>query len=103
MKPFIEITEEDAISLYDAKFWVGMSYRDRAEFQLYAKRLCMPFNVFHEAVEKTLGRSVWTHEFGLNYDGIVAELRGEKEPPTFAEIVELIPEEKRVLLVIDDA
>ncbi|ADP02551.1 hypothetical protein [Cronobacter phage EspYZU12] len=26
--------------------------------------LCCPFNLFHEDVEKRLGRSVWTHEFG---------------------------------------
>jgi hypothetical protein len=34
----------------------------------------MPFDVFHEAVEKTIGRPVFTHEFGVNANGIRAEI-----------------------------
>ena len=32
-------------------------------FQLYEERLCMPFPLFHKAVEEALGRPVYTHEF----------------------------------------
>jgi hypothetical protein len=95
-----QLTKEQAVALYDSEFWIGMTLRERAEFQIHTNRLCMPFDVFHEAVEKTLSRPVFTHEFGLNRDGIVAELAGECDPPSFAEIVDLIPEEKRILLVI---
>ena len=95
-----QLTESQAIKLFDSEFWTDMTYRERAEFQLFQNRLCMPFDVFHEAVEKALERPVWTHEFGLNYDGLAAELCGEKAPPTFAEIVKLIPEEKRILVVV---
>jgi hypothetical protein len=60
--------------------------------------LAMPFGRFHEALEKSLGRPVFTHELGLNAESIYAELIGQKEPPTFADILELIPAEKRVIV-----
>ena len=97
-----DMSEEEAKKLYDEEFWKPLSHRERATFQLYSKRLCMPFDVFHEAVEKALGRSVWTHEFALNYSGLIKELNGEAEPPSFQEIVELIPEEKRIILCVPE-
>lgn len=93
------MTKEEAIALFDSKFWEQMSYEDRAKFQLFEEKLCMPFDVFHEAMEKTLGRPVWTHEFGLNYEGLQKELMGESEPPTFEAIINLIPEDKRIIIV----
>jgi hypothetical protein len=95
------MTEEKAIELYDSKFWEKMDYRQRADFQLFEKRLCMPFDVFQEAMEKTLGRPVFTHEFGLNLEGLKKELRGEAGPPSMEEIINMIPEEKRIILVVD--
>ena len=45
----------------------GFYYVKTAEeivaFQLYEERLCMPFPLFHKAVEEALGRPVYTHEF----------------------------------------
>ena len=31
------------------------------------------FDRFHKSIELLLGRSVWTHEFGINYDGLKQE------------------------------
>lgn len=56
--------------------------------------------MFHEAVEKALGRPVWTHEFGLNWDGLKKELMGEAPAPTMQEIIDLIPEEKRIIVEV---
>ena len=94
-----QLTKEQATELFDSEFWTDMTHRERAEFQIFQDRLCMPFDVFHKAIEKTLDRPVWTHEFGFNSDGIAAELRGESGPPSFGEIMELIPEDKRLWLV----
>lgn len=93
-----QLTKEEAIAFYDSKVYENWTYRQIAEFQMEQDLLCVPFGVFHEAIEKTLGRPVFTHEFGLNREGLMKELRGEKEAPTFEEIVNLIPEDK--LLVI---
>lgn len=99
-KPQRELTQEEAIALSKTEFWKNMSHRDLAMFQMFEPRLCMPFDVFHEAIEKTLGRPVFTHEFGLNADGIRKELLGEAPAPTFEEILNLIPKEKRVIAVV---
>lgn len=93
------ITREHAIALAESEFWRDMNYRERAEFQLFTDKLCMPFDVFHEAIEKTLGRPVFTHEFGLDHDGLKRELMGERAAPSFDEIIGLIPADKRVILV----
>lgn len=96
------LTREQAIELGKSEFWKGMAPRHIAEFQMSESRLCMPFAVFQEALEKTLGRSVFTHEFGLNYDGLKAELFEGKAPPSFEEIVNLIPEAKRIVFALSD-
>jgi len=75
-----------------------MSDADLVKMQLFQDRLCMPFNEFHRAIESVLGRPVWTHEFGSR-GNLKAEYLGEKAAPTFDEIMALIPEEKRILIV----
>lgn len=94
------MTKEQAIALAESKFWETLTPRQIAEFQMAEPLLCMPFGVFQDAVEKTLGRSVFTHEFGLNYQGIKDELLNGKEPPTLAQILDLIPAEKLALVIV---
>jgi len=63
-------------------------------------KLCCPFGVFHEAVEKTLGRPVYTHEFGRNRNGLLAEMKSEAIAPTLAEIYGMLPQDKTAIAVI---
>lgn len=93
-----QLTREEAVALHDSRAWEAWSLRDRATFQMAQNLLCMPFSVFHEAVEKTLGRPVYTHEFGLNRAGIVKELLGESPPPSFEEIIGMLPADKLILV-----
>jgi hypothetical protein len=99
-KAVIQLTKEQAIEFAESGAWKEMSLKHRAEFQMLQDKLCMPFDVFHEAVEKTLGRPVYTHEFGLNRDGLMAELFEGKKPPTLQEIIEMIPAEKRIIISV---
>ncbi len=92
------VTKEQAIALAESGFWKTMSKREIAEFQMSEELLCLPFDVFHEAVEATLGRPVFTHEFGLNVEGLKAELFEGKAPPTLEYILNLIPVDKRVIV-----
>jgi hypothetical protein len=94
-----QLTKEQAIAFYDNKLYENMTLKQRAEFQLEQDRLCMPFDIFHEAIEKTLDRPVFTHEFAFR-DELRKELYGKKESPTFEEIIELIPKEKRALIML---
>lgn len=93
------MTKDEAIKLAESGFWETMSSREIATFQLFEDRLCMPFGVFHEAIEKALGRPVYTHEFGFNRDGLKRELLGEAPAPTLEDILNLIPADKRVVVL----
>lgn len=95
----MEITTEKAIELAKSNWWEGLDSKTVAQFQFKVEKACMPFDLFHKAVEEALGRPVWTHEFGLNWDGLIKELNGESPSPTFEEIIDMIPEEKRILIV----
>ena len=92
-----QLTKEQAIAIAEGGEWKDWTLDEVARFQLFQTRLCVPFDLFHEAIEHTLERSVWTHEFA-NVGSLQAELVGENDPPTFQEIIEMIPEEKRILL-----
>lgn len=92
-----QLTKEQAIAFCENKCYEEMNYRQRAEFQIEQQLLCMPFDIFKEAIEKALGRPVFTHEF-VFVDSIKKELYGEKEPSTFEEICALIPKEKLILI-----
>lgn len=92
------MTREEALKLYETKFWENISHKEIVEFQLFERRLCMPFSVFHKAVEEVLERPVYTHEFGLNQKGLEKEFLGERPAPTPEEIMNLIPEEKRIVV-----
>lgn len=95
-----QFTKEQAIEFCESKGWEKLDFGQRARFQMKQQLMCMPFDKFHEAVEKTLGRPVWTHEFGLNKAGIEAELDGTGIAPTMQEIIEMIPAEKRIVVAV---
>jgi hypothetical protein len=98
MSPKISIGKEQAIQFYETEWWKDKSYREIAFYQLFTAELMCPFDVFHEAVEKSLGRPVFTHEFGLNYDGLCEEFLGYRSAPSLQDIINLIPEDKRVVV-----
>jgi hypothetical protein len=98
MKTVVQLTKEQAIKFHDSEAWKDMDYAARAKFQMSQDLLCMPFDVFHEAVEKALGRPVRTHEFGLNREGLSRELFEGAPPPSMQDIINLIPENKRIIL-----
>jgi hypothetical protein len=94
------MTEEQAKSLFNSSWWKDRTPEDLVSFQLFEDRLCMPFSEFHKAIEKCLGRPVWTHEFAgkVGQDRLQKEFLKETPAPTFEEICNLIPEEKRIVL-----
>ncbi len=91
------LTREQALALYDSRFWESLAYVERARFQLSEERLCMPFEVFIEAVERVLGRSVSVGEL-IDSRGLLAELTGEQQPLDVDELLSLVPARKRMLL-----
>ena len=90
---------EIAKAKYEEPFWWD-SDDDRvlAEMQLQEPILILPFGRFHEAVEKALGRPVWTHEFA-SVPTLLAELRGEREAKTMDEIIDELDEDKTIVVI----
>lgn len=96
------MTEHEAIELAKSGWWKNKSSEAIVKFQLFEEKLCMDFADFHKAMEDCLKRPVFTHEFGLNPDGLREEFLGEKSKPTLGEIINLIPEFK-MKQIIDDS
>lgn len=95
----MELTREQAIQLAATDFWKDMKPQEIARFQLEQRCLCMPFDVFQEAMEKALGRPVWTHEF-VDPESLRKELYGEKERPSLQDIFNMIPASKRIIISV---
>lgn len=99
--PCRSIGKQAAIELAESGWWEGKTSKELVYFQLFTEELSMPFDVFHKAIEEELGRPVFTHEFGENFDGICDEFLGNRAAPSMEDIIDLIPEEKRVIIVFD--
>lgn len=57
----------------DNHWWNSEDKKVLGYYQLMNPILLVAFDKFHEALEFLLGRPVWTHEMGLNYEGLKAE------------------------------
>lgn len=74
----MKLTKEQAKKFAESYEWKDWSSAQIALFQLQQERLCFPWNVFHAAVEESLGRPVMTHEFtGKNWDNLKRELEAK--------------------------
>ena len=94
-----QFTKAEAVAFAEAESWKPLTEFERAGLQMFQRRLCMPFEVFHEALEKALGRPVWTHEMA-DTPALIEEYAKKREPPTSEEIMDKIPAEKRIVAVI---
>ena len=93
-----QLNKAQALGIFNGDLWRSWSDEEIVNFQLYQDRLCVPFSRFHPAVEKVLRRSVWVHEFG-DIEALRTEYEGKRPAPSFEEIMEMIPAEKRVIVV----
>ena len=98
------LTKEQAVVLANTGWWTKIPSAEAALFQLFEERLCMPFSEFHAGVEKLLGRGVFTHEFAYcdKPGGLRDEALGKADRPTLQQILDLVPVEKRVTVLVDD-
>jgi hypothetical protein len=88
-----------AIKLAESGWWKGLNARQIVGVQLFVDELCMPFREYHSAVQKALGREVYTHEFGSKGIGqLQAEFRGDASAPTLQEIIDMLPSDKRSIM-----
>ena len=93
-----QLTQDEAIALAASGEWKDWTDEQIVAFQFYQEKLCMDFSRFHEAMEKVMGRPVWTHEFAFR-DRLQAELEGKLPAPTMEDILALIPPEKLIAVL----
>ena len=94
-----QLTREQAIAFAKSEVWKDWTDDQIVRFQLYQQLLCMPFDRFHKAVEAVLGRPVWTHEFA-DWKHLQEEYGGKRKAPSFEKIMDMIPEDKRIILEV---
>ncbi len=79
-----------------------MTGDERAEeLKLLYGPLEIPFDMLHKRIEGLVGRPVFTHEMGLNSDGLIEEARNRNHP-TMEEVVDLLPKDKPTIIVAVD-
>lgn len=93
----VQISKEDAIELANSKDWKSWTDDEIVSFQLFNNCLSMPFSSFHKAIESVLNRPVFTHEFAFQ-DHLIHEYFGTKPSSSWEDIINLIPEDKRILI-----
>ena len=59
----------------DNNWWLSGDPVEVAKNQIFEDILLVPFSTFHKGMEMLLGRPVWTHEFGLSWDKLQAEVK----------------------------
>jgi hypothetical protein len=84
-----QLTKEEAIEMHDGDTWKDWSDEQIVAFQLDQERVCIPWDVFKEAMSNMLGRPILTTEFA-DRETLRAELEGILPPPTFKQQVEQI-------------
>ena len=96
-----QLTKEQAIKMFDSYLWKEWNDEQIVRFQLFQKKLCMPFSCFHSAVENVFGRQVYTHEFAYP-DNLKEEYLGSKPEPTLDEIFAILPKDKLLFINADN-
>lgn len=95
------MTRDEAVAMSESGWWKDKSPREIVAFQLYEEKLCMDFGDFHAAVERALGRPVYTHEFGLNIAGLKAEFEGKRTPASMTEIIGQLKEIGKPVIIVE--
>lgn len=81
-QPKFSIGKEQSVRLFETKWREGKSSKEIAEVQLFIAELCMPFNLFQEAVEESLNRPVLLMNQHLAIRGLLQN-SWEKRTPNF--------------------
>lgn len=92
-----QLTEKEAIALAKTGWWKKKDSYSIALFQLQQRKLCMNISDFHKAVGEALNRPVYNHELAKS-DLLLQELLGEREAPSFNDILCMIPEDKLMIV-----
>jgi len=90
-----QLTKKQAVEIADRELWKKWNDKELVRMQLFQKRLLVPLDQFQMAVQRCIGRPVWTHELGMESSlfRIQKDFLKEDLPPSEEEILKMIPED----------
>lgn len=80
-----QLSPQEASALKRTRFWERLTTRQIAEFQLGQDQLCMPLEIYQNALSVELDRGVFTHEL-CEPGKLRTELHRQSEAPSLEEI-----------------
>lgn len=86
-----QFTKEEARAILESRAWTKWTDNQILRLQLFQENLCMPFGTFHCALERYLGRPVYTHTIEHQRSRLLLEFLGNNMAPTLEEIMLLVP------------
>lgn len=92
------MTQPEALKYAESGKWKDLSDFEKAGLGLYNQFLPLEFSEFHRALSVVLDRDVYTHEFGLNWPGLIDEYEGKCGNPTIEQVIDLLPKDKTIII-----
>ncbi len=88
-----QFSKEEAKAISESRVWAEWTDVQILHLQLFQNHLCMPFGRYHTALERCLGRPVYTNTIEYNKPKLIKEFLSIASTHSFEEIMELIPQE----------
>lgn len=85
-----QLTSAEAIAIFKSEIWATWTDEQIFRVQAWQQHCCVPFHRFRQAVQRMFTRQVHLHELVSLVD-IQREYLKNKSPPTFEEILWLLP------------
>lgn len=71
----VDNLKKSMLKYKDNHWWESNDLVKIATYQIFEDTLIVDFDKFHEGLEKLIGRPIYTHELGLNVEGIREEVK----------------------------
>lgn len=82
-----QLSKDELIALSATRFWEKLTPRQIVDLQLAQDLICIPIDVYQNALTAVLGRPVLTHEMG-NPQALRQELYGQKSAPGLGTVID---------------
>lgn len=88
-----QFSEEEARAISGSRVWTEWTDVQILQLQLFQNHLCVPFSKYHSALERCLGRPVYTHTIEFNKQKLVKEFLSIANTLPSEELMKLIPKD----------
>ena len=93
-----QLSKLQITAFIEQRLWESMTFEELAKFQVTQETLCVPFGVYRNAAERTLGRPLLNLQLVTGRERVKGELFGGTPPESVREVIDIIPLHKRMIL-----